>query len=337
MTAFPPKKVAVSDWTFSNPTFDKCFIFGTLIIALGSGVMASVSPAALIAIVLVDIWIFANPHVIATYTRIGSCSADIKRHWFLIFFLPAIVLVGVTATALAYEVAGLFTLYFIAQNYHVSRQSFGIARGYKRTDSRPFRPDRLSEGLIYIFPFWGLLHRCAQSADIFLGYAIKLPIVSPNVVDLVGVAAIVGGLWWVQRQCRAALAGQADWRHDWFVASHVGISLVAYTWITDITVGWLVVNVWHNIQYLLFVQVQNLRRDRGVQGESTLNICSTPIKYFGLCLLAGSALYGALDFVGKQLIWLGLPTVLLAHFTVNFHHYLVDGVIWKRRGLQRAK
>jgi hypothetical protein len=45
--------------------------------------------------------------------------------------LPPIVLVLVTMAALAYELGGLFTLYFIAQTYHVTRQSFGIARAYQ--------------------------------------------------------------------------------------------------------------------------------------------------------------------------------------------------------------
>ena len=37
------------------------------------------------------------------------------------------------------------------------------------------------------------------------------------------------------------------------------------------------------------------------------------------------------EWLGARLLWLGLPTVLIVHFTLNFHHYLVDGVIWKRR------
>lgn len=54
-------------------------------------------------------------------------------------------------------------------------------------------------------------------------------------------------------------------------------------------------------------------------------------KYGGLCLAFGAVLYQAAQWAGAQLLWLGLPTVLIAHFTLNFHHYLVDGVIWKRR------
>jgi len=320
----------------SRPGLDWVFIFGPLAFALGLGAMASLSPATLVAIVLVDVWLFANPHLVATYTRIGARAADIKRHWFLIFCLPTMVLLGVVVTALAYEVAGLFTLYFIAQTYHVARQSFGISRAYRRAESSPLRPDCLAEGLVYLFPAWGLLARCADMPQVFLGYPIQLPAVSAQVVDVTGVAALACSLWWLLRLCRAALAGKANWRHDGFVASHLFVSFTAYVWTTDITIGWIVVNIWHNLQYLLFVWVQNIRRDSPIQGDQTVLISvdelwKKAVRYGSLCLAFGAALYQSAQWVGAQLLWLGLPTVLIAHFTLNFHHYLVDGVIWRRR------
>lgn len=320
----------------SRPRFDWVLILGPLTLALCLGMMASTSPAMLIAMVLIDVWLFANPHVVATYTRIGACAADVKRHWFLVFFLPAIVLAGVVATALAYEVTGLFTLYFVAQTYHVARQSFGVARAYRRTESGPFRPDRVAEALVYLFPAWGLLARCADAPQAFLGYPIQLPAISAQVADAIGIATLVCGVWWLQRQCRAALTGKINWRHDAFVASHLGVSFVAYIWIADITLGWLVVNIWHNLQYLLFVWMQNIRRDIQAQGAMTSQVdvaglWKNAARYGGVCLVLGAALYQAADWAGTQLLWLGLPMVLITHFTLNFHHYLVDGVIWKRR------
>lgn len=319
-----------------GPAFDWGFILVPLALALGLGVMASMSPAMLVAVVMIDVWLFANPHLVATYTRIGASAAHVRRHWFLIFCLPAMVLAGIMITALAYEVAGLFTLYFIAQTYHVARQSFGIARAFRREESNPFRPDRLAEGLVYLFPAWGLLARCAEAPQTFLGYPIQLPAVSVQLADTMGLAALACGLWWLQRQCRAMLAGrQANWRHDGFVASHLCVSFVAYVWTPDITIGWLVVNIWHNLQYLLFVWVQNIRRD----GQTLCGLTSQvgvdglwkkAARFCGLCLVLGAAIYLAADWAGTQLLWLGLPTVLIAHFTLNFHHYLVDGVIWRR-------
>ena len=333
MTHLPHANAMRAGLLARHPGFDGLLIAGTLALALGMAAMASISPAMLLAIVLVDTWLFANPHVMATLTRIGASMADIRRHRFLIFGLPVIVLVGVVATALAFEVAGLFTLYFCAQSYHVARQSFGIARAYRRSGMHPFRQDRLAEALIYLIAAWGLLARCAQAPETFLGYPIQLPAVPAQAANAMGVAAIACSACWLWRQARLALTGNIDWRHDGFVASHAFTCFVAYIWITDLTLGWLLINLWHNLQYLLFVWVQNIRRERQTQADkaSETGLWKNAARYGGVCLALGSMLYLAIDWAGTQLLWLGLPTVLIAHFTLGFHHYLVDGVIWKRR------
>ena len=325
-----------------GPRFDRLFLFGTVGIALVLGALATISPAMFVAVVLVDIWLFASPHVIATYTRIGFDKAHVKKHWFLIFALPPIVLVGVTMVALAYELGGLFTLYFIAQTYHVTRQSFGIARAYRRADPQTAGPDRLSESLIYLFPLWGLMHRCTTAPDFFYGYPIYLPPVDAALTGATGIVAVFLCAWWGYRQLRLALAGRLNTGHCLFVASHLLVTAVAYLWVTDITSGWLVVNIWHNLQYLQFVWLQNVRRDAqppGVGGQRSIDTqdlqrlmspFKNAAKYLAVCLVLGAVMYEALSVAGRQLIWLGMPTVFILHFTVNFHHYLVDGVIWKR-------
>lgn len=318
-----------------GPWFDGLFIFGTAGVALVLGALAMISPAMFVAVVLVDIWLFASPHVIATYTRIGFDKAQARKHWFLIFGLPPIVLVLVTMVALAYELGGLFTLYFVAQTYHVTRQSFGIARAYKRADPRDTGPDRLAEGLIYLFPLWGLMHRCTTAPEFFYGYAIYLPPVDAALTGATGIAAIVVCAWWGYRQFRLALAGRLNAGHSLFVVSHLLVTAVAYLWVSDITSGWLVVNIWHNLQYLQFVWLQNVRRDaQGSVDTQALQRVVKPLKtagkYLAVCLVLGAVMYEALSVAGQQLVWLGLPTVFILHFTVNFHHYLVDGVIWKR-------
>lgn len=319
-----------------GPWFDGLFIFGTAGIALVLGALAMISPAMFVAVVLVDIWLFASPHVIATYTRIGFDKARVKKHWFLILGLPPVVLVLVTMVALAYELGGLFTVYFVAQTYHVTRQSFGIARAYKRAGPRAAGPDRLSECLIYLFPLWGLMHRCTTAPDSFYGYPIYLPPVDAAITGATGIVAVFLCAWWGYRQLRLALAGRLNAGHSLFVASHLLVTAVAYLWVTDITSGWLVVNIWHNLQYLQFVWLQNVRRDaQGAVDTQDLQHLVKPLKnagkYLALCLVLGAVMYQALSVAGQQLVWLGLPTVFILHFTVNFHHYLVDGVIWKRR------
>jgi len=321
------------------------FIFGNLFVALLAGALASWSAPVMLAVLYVDIWLLANPHLAATYTRIGSMSSRKLLRWALILVAPIVVLAGLMIVVLAYEVAGLFALYFALQTFHVARQSYGIARRHDRRVQVPFR--NLPYLLIYLLPAWGYLHRSAQAHTSFLGYPIWLPPVPQQLVSAAGIAAIVGSLCWLVCQGYSKRAQQAERIFNSFVLSHLVVSLLGYVLITDITVGWLMVNVWHNIQYLVFVYRQRQpgvvmgstsEKDAGtdsVRGKSLLKKLRSPATFFLPCALCGGILYAVASRIGESLLWLGLPTILIAHFTLNFHHYLADSLIWKRRRMSR--
>jgi hypothetical protein len=315
-------------------------IFGNLFAALSAGALASWSAPMMLAILYIDIWLLANPHLVATYTRIDAISSRIRLRWALIVVAPILILAGLTIIALAYEATGLLALYFVLQTFHVSRQSYGIARRYDHRLQVPCRG--LPYLLIYLFPAWGYLHRSAQAPNSFLGYPIWLPPIPQELAFAAGGAAVVGALCWFACLGYARGAQQADDPFNSFVLSHLMISLVGYVWISDITVGWLVVNVWHNIQYLIFVYRQrqpgittgkNSKKSVGAlaRDKSLVEILKPSATFFLTCSIVGAVLYAAAGRVGESLLWLGLPTILIAHLTLNFHHYLADSVIWKRR------
>jgi len=314
-------------------------IFCNLFAALSAGALASWSAPMMLAILYINIWLLANPHLVATYTRIGAISSRIRLQWALIVVAPILILACLTIVALAYEATGLLALYFVLQTFHVARQSYGIARRHDRRLQVPCRG--IPYLLIYLFPAWGYLHRSAQAPNSFLGYPIWLPPVPQELAFAAGIAAIVGALSWFARLGYARSAKQVSEPFNSFVLSHLLVSLVGYVWISDITVGWLVVNVWHNIQYLIFVYRQ--RRPGVMTGESSeksgsasarrrslVEVLKPPATFFLICSIVGAVLYAVASRVGESFLWLGLPTVLIAHFVLNFHHYLADSVIWKR-------
>jgi hypothetical protein len=94
-------------------------------------------------------------------------------------------------------------------------------------------------------------------------------------------------------------------------------------------------NVWHNAQYLLFVwHYNNQRFAAGVDPRapllSTLSQSRNVWRYAGVCLALSTAAYGGLAV-------LGLAVVAVSQ-AINFHHYVVDAVIWKvrRRPMQET-
>ncbi|MGF6347433.1 hypothetical protein [Variovorax sp. W2I14] len=321
-------------------------VFINLFVALSAGALASLSAPMMLAVLYIDIWLFANPHLVATYTRIRQISPSIKTHWVLIFAAPVLIGTGLTIIALAYEAAGLLALYFVLQAFHVTRQSYGIARRCDRRLQVSYQ--RLPYFLIYIFPAWGYLHRGAQAPDSFLGYPIWLPPVPKELDFAIGIVAVIGALLWFARLWYRRSAQQENFLFNNFVFSHLLVSLVSYILISDITLGWLVVNVWHNIQYLMFVYRQ--RRSDIKEGndagelkntlaprKSLIELLKRPTVFFSGCFVLGAIFYVVADKTGESLLWLGFPTVLIAHLIFNFHHYLADGLIWKRRRIGGPK
>ncbi|MDQ0013094.1 hypothetical protein J2W23_001473 [Variovorax boronicumulans] len=328
------------------PRLEHWLVYINMFTALSAGVLASLSAPMMLAVLYIDIWLFANPHLIATYTRIRQISSSIKTHWVLIFAAPLLIAAGLTIIALAYEAAGLLALYFVLQAFHVTRQSYGIARRHDRRLQAPNQ--RLPYFLIYIFPLWGYLHRSAQAPESFLGYPIWLPPVPQELAFAIGGVAVTSALFWLARLWRYKNTDQKNNTFNSFVFSHLLISLVSYILINDITLGWLIVNVWHNIQYLIFVYRQQRGNtntiDNGGELESALafprpltETLKRPAAFFLGCLALGAIFYVIADRIGESLLWLGFPTVLIAHLILNFHHYLADGFIWKRRRMGGPK
>jgi hypothetical protein len=307
-------------------------IFINLFAALSAGALASWSTPMMLAVLYVDVWLFANPHLVATYARIRAISPNVRAHWVLIFVAPILIAIGLTIIALAYESAGLFALYFVLQAFHIARQSYGLARRYDRREQAPSR--KLSYFLIYIFPVWGYLHRSAQAPTDFLGYPIWMPPVPKELVFTIAIVAIAATLCWFARLWVDKSREPAHEIFNSFVFSHLLISLIGYIWISDITVGWLVVNVWHNIQYLVFVyrqQRSDIKTGSDGYRKPLIEIVKPPLVFFLACLVFGAIIFFVAEKIGQNLLWLGLPTVLIAHFILNFHHYLADAFIWKRR------
>lgn len=50
-----------------------------------------------------------------------------------------------------------------------------------------------------------------------------------------------------------------------------------------------------------------------------------------MCLGLSTTLYLALGQALPRIAWQVLPLVLVCHLALNFHYYLVDAVIWRKR------
>jgi hypothetical protein len=321
-----------------SPAFDLAFIGGVLALALLLGGAAALGPRLFVWVLFLDFWLFAYPHVAATWTRIAFERDSLRAHRFLLFGLPPIVLAATSGLTWVGGVVALNTLYFYWQSYHYTLQSYGISRAYSRKAGPAGAPrDLLTAAVVFAFPIWGVLHRAHQQQPVFYAAPLYSPPIPGAVVIAAGVVALAALTAWTFRQLRAATdESRPTLGHALFVLSHVVITVVSYVAVAEVTRGWLLINIWHNAQYILFVWAHHAARFRGgVDPERPfLSSLSQPRnigRYAAVCLGLSTLFYVALGRATEALSWQVLPMVLIAHQAMNFHHYLVDAVIWRTR------
>jgi hypothetical protein len=330
--------VAGPRWLRSAP-FDLALVVGVLALALALGGAALTSPTAFTIVVYADVWLLAYPHIASMYTRVAFDGVSVRAHRFLLFAVPPIVLLATAGATWAGGVVVINTVYFYWQSWHYTRQSYGIARAYASAGGPPAaRRDLVSDGVVYGFPLWGLLHRAEEQPAEFFGAPLWSPHVPHGVVVAVAVLALGSLAVWTWQRIRPSAAGDAPVRigHTLFVLSHVVMTLVSYIAVRDITRGWLFINIWHNAQYMLFVWAFNARQfEGGVDPSrrllSRISQRENVVWYALTCLGLSTLFYATLGQLTSRTAVTVLPLVLVTHQTVNFHHYIVDAVVWRSR------
>jgi len=319
--------------------------FDTTLLAapIGAGLLAAVVVAAdprLYAFLLVaDLWLLGYHHVVATYTRLAFDPRSLKRNRFLAVDLLVVVTLLTLTVALTAGAWVIATAFLYLQWFHYMRQGYGIARMYYRATSDgqlPGSRDLPADFAIYLVPIYGIAARSATMGDRFLGLPVIPLVLSDTIVTLLGVAAAAAVIAWIAKTLRAALADTLDVQYTAFIASHILIFLVAYVFMSDVNGGWLAINVWHNFQYVLVVWMSNVKRYAGGVDPSAkfLSRLSQPGRvtmYFACCLAITTLIYTALDRFTALVLGGGMAVTIGIYMGINFHHYIVDALIWKRR------
>ncbi|MBL4804822.1 MAG: hypothetical protein JKY71_08150 [Alphaproteobacteria bacterium] len=326
-----------------NARFDSLLILGVFAMAVISGVIVSYRPELFIPIMLIDLWILGYHHVISTFTKLAGTKEDRKDNWKLIYPLPVLVLMGVAFLATVFGIWTVVTVYLFWQWFHYTRQSWGIAAFYKRkAGATPPKNIYFDQAIFWAVPFWGILNRCAQGWDEFLFLPVWMPEIPVVIADVVGILAVAAlGIWAYQRY-KQYTEGTLSFAQTAFEASHFTIFYIGYIALSELNHGWLAVNIWHNAQYILFVWLYNTNRFKHIEqhGRSLMAWISqkTPprtILYFMFCLLLTTLFYKNMQLVlshisnGEIMLLMTLNVIIFQ--TVNFHHYIVDSIIWKAR------
>ncbi|MBI1216474.1 MAG: hypothetical protein GC185_11740 [Alphaproteobacteria bacterium] len=331
-------------WLYNRP-FDLFLIFGPVLLGLAAGATWFTTQAVFITVLTINLWTLGYHHVIATYTRLCFDKASFRRSWWMIFLLMPVVLGGVIWLA---KYAGLWviaTIYLYAQWFHYSRQSWGISRAYERNAPHGYVADRSwqTQAAFYSFPVWGILYRSWQHPHTFLTMPIKVLPVTHDLVILTGMICVsLFGIWLARVY--------SDWRkgvlpvaYTCFMLSHFATFTVAYILMPNLDSGWIIVNVWHNLQYIMFVWLFNNRNYRaGVNPKAKLLSFLSQTRHAALYFLTTLALTfivykGVRLSVASSSADKALMVAAVIYMTINFHHYIVDAIIWRMSWIRRGR
>ena len=336
MERTPPQAqaVAANPW-LKSPPFDLTLILAVAALALGSGVFVSLFPKLFIAVLMIDIWFLSSPHVIATFSRISFDKESFLQNQFLVIWLPLIVVVCTVTAGFALGPWIIATTYFYWQWFHYTRQSYGIARIYQlKSDPKAKSVDW---GVIYGLPLLGILYRSYQNPGTFLGSELKVLPVPFFVLIIMAVYVAWALSAWGVAQYRQFKEGNGALPFLMFMTSHIAIFTTGYILLDNINYGWLVLNVWHNVQYILFVWMYHNKKfhneyDPQKRLLSLISMNRNHWLFYGVCLAISFAFYGGISKLLGIVALASLPAVSLAIIqTANFHHYIVDGIIWRVR------
>ena len=326
---------AVTTGWLRNPAFDAFFIGGLALLAITVGVTIGARPDLFLLIFLADLWLLGYHHVVSTFTRVCFDRKSFAEHRGLVLHLPLAVVAGVLFVYFTLGAWALMTVYLYWQWWHYTRQSSGISKAYAaKSRDRSAGDRRLGLIAFWSVPVAGILAVSARAPAEFLWVPLRtLPVPTWVATTAVALAASAVLLWLIE-QFRL-------WRRDriarpyfFYMLSHFAIYGIAYVWFTDLNYGWVVINIWHNTQYIAFVWMFNNRRfAAGVDPRhrflSTISQTRSAWLYLLVCITISTAFY---TVAVRTAEWLALmPYMIVFYQAVNIHHYLVDARIWKLR------
>jgi hypothetical protein len=330
--------VSHTKWAWlRSPQFDISFVLGLPTLAFVTGLVVVYYPHLFIPILIIDLWFLGYHHVISTYTRICFDRKSFGEHWSLLVVLLPAVTIGTLAIAYGFGLWTIVSVYFYWQWFHYIRQSWGISRAYRAKQKDALYEDGwLDQTIFYALPVAGMLHRSYQDPGQFIGMELRVIPVPEIAVSVAWAAAVVLLAYWALRRVQAWREGRLAALHTVYMLTHFAVFAVAYYLIEDVTYGWLVINIWHNAQYVLFVWLFNTRRFKdGVDPEARfLSYISQPGRlwlYMTSCILITGVIYWAVLGTLDALLFAGVSATVVLYQIVNFHHYIVDSKIWKVR------
>ena len=322
--------------TFRSPGFDLFFVVFIPISAIMVAFYVAYNVSDFFFILTLNIWLLGYHHVISTFTRVASSTFQIKEHKWLMLYLPPVVLASVIGLDFIGSVIIISTVYLHWQWWHYTRQSEGISKAIQyKTGCKLDGNSAIHRAAFYGTATLSFLVMSSRNAEVFLGMPVATLPVPTQLTTLLTGCFLVTSAAWVGLLTYQLTYKKISGLFFLYQMSHIAIYYIAYVFFKDINIGWLAINIWHNLQYITFVWLTNRNTygngiDENNKIVSWLSQPNRAFLYFTACLGATFIFYKTISMganIASQ--YLSIPLVLIIFMSINFHHYVVDTVIWK--------
>lgn len=292
-------------------------VLSWLLILLSYGLMSKDSTLFSI-IFLVDIWLLSHPHALVTFFKKQTYQKFSLKSLGLIF---GVTVVALTLVAKEKGQVGLYFIYFFWQWFHYFRQNYGISFHLLESQSKTVR--RVEYAFNHVMPLLAILVLFSKGPLDFLGHYI--PFFDFQAGRMAFQTTFLGlFLLWLGWSLFQLFKTERGGHFAYFVNTFSSFALYYFSYIfaEHFIYGWLGLTIFHNVQYLYFTF-----KDKNFHW-SFLNKARGP-SFYGVLTLFSVAVYG-LIFLGTDLISSPfLPMALIAVFSLNILHYVVDSFIWR--------
>lgn len=324
---------------FRSRVFDHFFVWGIAIIGIISAYLVYFNIVSFFTIFILDIYLLGYHHVISTFTRFSYDKHSLIENRKLLLYSPVLVIFAVAFLYFQFGLVGISTVYLHWQWYHYTRQSEGLSKAFGiKTKNKIYSPNSPERALFYLTPITTFATMSSRQPDSFLGMGVYTIPVPQFLIWFLCSINIALFFYWLVKQIRALVTHETSFTYFLYFLSHHSIYLVAYVFIKDITTGWLAINIWHNLQYISFVWYCNANEHKkGINKSrpiiSWLSQERNTAIYFLFCFTLSFAIYSFVEIVLSEIIFeqYAIIATVVVYTSINFHHYIVDSIIWKLR------
>lgn len=321
------------DWTpiigncFLNPWLDYLLIGAALSIPFVIWVLIdpSITPKEFQTHVIV--YLFLNyTHFAASTVRLYTKPGEVPSRGMVCYGLPVVALLVTTLCVMWPKVLGnhLWALYLTWSPYHYAMQAYGLALMYcYRTGVKLDNVEKRMFWGICMLPFVRAILLDNEGGLGWFKSIVALPEL-PYIRETAAVLTVLIFSLPVIVFFRLRDKGKTLPAISWLLLAMNGL------WWVTLSFGdaWFWASIFHSLQYIVIVVIFHVN-DKMKQPENTKGAFYHTFMFYLISMLVGIVLFKAWPYLYIPFGFDIAAAVLMTTATINLHHFIVDGYIWR--------